>query len=136
MREGDKMDVLEEAKELMKKAGCEKAFAVYGLELCDIAEVRNCNKTEESIELEKDISQLVPSIKRELVLDQEEPIECPLDSSMSKYLEFSLKSRSITPYNISHDECERIEQEMKPLLEKYQWSIKKKIKNGGYIDER
>ena len=83
MREGDKMDVLEEAKELMKKAGCEKAFAVYGLELCDIAEVRNCNKTEESIELEKKIDQLVPSIKRELVLDQEEPIECPLDSSMS-----------------------------------------------------
>ena len=126
MRKGDKMDVLEEAKKLMKKAGCEKAFA----------EVRNCNKTEESIELEKKIDQLVPSIKRELVIDQEEPIECPLDSSMSKYLEFSLKSRSITPYNISHDECERIEQEMKLLLEKYQWSIKKKIKNGGYTDEK
>jgi hypothetical protein len=136
MRKGDIMDVLEEAKELMKKAGCEKAFAVYGLELCNIAEVRNCNRTEESIELEKKIDQLVPSIKRELVIDQEEPIECPLDSSMSKYLEFSLKSRSITPYNISHDECVRIEQEMKPLLEKYNWSIKKKIKNRGYTDEK
>ncbi|UCB58083.1 MAG: hypothetical protein JSV67_05620 [Thermoplasmatales archaeon] len=120
------MDVLEEAKELMKKAGCEKAFAVYGLELYDIAGVRNCNNTKESIELEKDISHLVPIIKRELVLDLEAPIECPLDSSMSKYLEFSLKSRNITPYNISHDECERIENEMKPLLKKYQWSIKKR----------
>jgi len=35
------MDVLEEAKEIMKKAGCEKAFAVYGLELNDIAEVKD-----------------------------------------------------------------------------------------------
>jgi hypothetical protein len=39
MRKGDKMDVLEEAKELMKKAGCEKAFAVYKLEICDKSNV-------------------------------------------------------------------------------------------------
>ncbi len=29
MKRSDNMDVLEEAKELMKKAGCEKAFAVW-----------------------------------------------------------------------------------------------------------
>jgi len=33
MERSDKMNVLEESKEIMKKAGCEKAFAVYGLEL-------------------------------------------------------------------------------------------------------
>ena len=119
------MDVLDEAKEIMKKAGCGKAFAVYKLELCDIAEVKNCSKNEESIEIEKEISKLVSSMKREIVLDRDEPIECPLDPSLSKYLEFSLKDKSITPYNLSSEECERIEQELRPLLEKYHWSIKK-----------
>jgi hypothetical protein len=120
------MDVLDEAKEIMRKAGCKKAFAVYGLELKDIAEVKECDENGESLELEKDISELVPTIEQKLVFNPGKPIECPLDSSMSKYLEFSLKSRSITPYNISYDECKRIEQEMKLLLEKYQWSIKKR----------
>jgi len=119
------MDVLEEAKELMKKARCEKAFAVYGLELNDIAEVRRCDENGESLELEKDISELVPTIERKLVFDPEKPIECPLNASMNKYLEFSLKNRNITPCNLGAEECERIEEEMRPLLEKYNWTIKK-----------
>jgi hypothetical protein len=95
MKRSDEMDVLEEAKELMKKAGCEKAFAVYGLELNDIAEVKECDENGESLELEKDISELVPTIEQKLVFNPEKPIECPLNSSMNKYLEFSLKNRSI-----------------------------------------
>ena len=120
------MSVLEEAKELMKLAGCEKAFAVYELELNDIAEVRNCDENGESLELEKNISELVPTIEQRLVFDPEKPIECPLNASMNKYLEFSLKNRNITPCNLSTEECERIEAEMKPLLEKYNWTIKKR----------
>ena len=119
------MDVLEEAKEIMKKAGCEKAFAVYGMELNDIAEVRECNENGESLELEKDISQLVPTIEQKLVFNPEKPIECPLNESMNKYLEFSLKNRNITPCNLSEKEYERIEEETRPLLEKYNWTIKK-----------
>ncbi len=122
---GFNMNVLEEAKEIMKKAGCKKAFAVYGMELNEIAEVRNCDENGESLELEKDINDLVPTIEKKLVFDPEKPIECPLDSSMNKYLEFSLKNRNITPCNLEKAECERIENEMKPLLEKYSWTIKK-----------
>ena len=120
------MDVLDEAKEIMKKAGCDRAFAFYKLELYDIAEVKNCSKNEEIIEMEKEISKLVPSMKKEIVLERDEPIECPLDASLSKYLEFSLKDKIITPYNLSSEECERIKQAIKPLLEKYHWSIKKR----------
>lgn len=121
-----KMDVLDEAKEIMKKACCKKAFAVYGLELNDIAEVKNCDKNRESLELEKDISELVPIIEQKLVFDSEKPIECPLNSSMNSYLEFSLKNRSITPYGLSNEECKRIEEEIRPLLKKYNWTIKKR----------
>ena len=120
------MNVLDESKEIMKKAGCKKAFAVYGLELNDIAEVKNCDENGESLELEKDISELVPTIEQKLVFNPEKPIECPLNSSMNKYLEFSLKSRSITPCNLSSEECKRIEEETRPLLEKYNWTIKKR----------
>jgi len=120
------MNVLEEAKEIMKKAGCKKAFAVYELELNDIAEVKDCDENGESLELEKDISGLLPTIKQKLVFDPEKPIECPLNASMDKYLEFFLKNRNITPCNLSAEECERIEEEMKPLLEKYNWTIKKR----------
>jgi hypothetical protein len=120
------MDVLEEAKEIMKKAGCEKAFAVYGMELEDIAEVRECNEKGEAIELEKDISKLIPIIERKLILDQEKPIECPINSSMDKYLEFSLKNKTITPCNVVDMECKKIEEMIKPLLNKYKWSIKKR----------
>jgi hypothetical protein len=119
------MNVLDEAKEIMEKAGCKKAFAVYGMEINEIAEVRNCDKNGESLELEKDIQELVPTIEKKLIFDPDKPIECPLNSSMNKYLEFSLKNRNITPCNLNKDECERIENEMKPLLEKYNWTIKK-----------
>ena len=120
------MDVLEEAKEIMGKIGCEKAFAVYGMEIDNIAEVRSCNEKGEAIEIERDVSKLVSTIERKLVLDPEKPIECPLNSSMNKYLEFSLKSRNITPCSLSNEECERIEDKISPLLEKYNWSIKKR----------
>ena len=61
------MEELEEAKEIMKKAGCGKAFAVYDLELNEIAEVRDCNENGESLEISKDISDLSPTIEKKLV---------------------------------------------------------------------
>jgi hypothetical protein len=122
---GNNMDVFEEAKEIMRKAGCEKAFAVYDLKLNDIAVVKNCDKNGESLEIEKDINELVPSIEQKFVFDPNHPIECPLNSSMNKYLEFTLNNRKIKPCNLSEEEFEKIENEVKPLLEKYNWSIKK-----------
>jgi hypothetical protein len=119
------MDVLEEAKEIMEKVGCKKAFAVYGMELDNIAEVRSCDEKGEAIEIERDISKLVPSIEKKLVLDQEKPIECPLNTSMTKYLEFNLKDRKIIPCNIRIGESERIEKIINPLLEKFHWTIRK-----------
>ncbi len=118
------MNVLEEAKEIMKKAGCEKAFAVYEMKLNDIAVVKDCNENGESLEIKKNISELVPTIEQKLVFDPEKPIECPLNKSMNKYLEFSLKNRNITPCNLSIEECKSIEEEMRPLLKKYNWTIK------------
>ena len=56
----------------------------------------------------------------------EKPIECPLNGSMDKYLEFSLKNRNITPCNLSGKECKRIEDKINPLLERFEWSIKKR----------
>jgi len=120
------MNVLEEAKEIMKQAGCNKAFAVYRMKLNDIAEVKDCDENGESLELEKNISELVPTIEQRLVFDPEKPIECPINTSMNKYLEFSLKNRDITPCNLSGEERERIEDKMRPLLEKYNWTIKKR----------
>ena len=76
--------------------------------------------------LAKDIDELVPSIEQKLMFDPEKPIECPLNSSMNKYLEFSLKNRNITPSNLNGEECERIEGEISSLLEKYKWTIKKR----------
>ena len=119
------MNVLDEAKDIMRKAGCEKAFVVYKLELFDIAEVRSCDEKQEEIELEKDIVDLVPTIERKLIVDEEQPIECPINSSMNKYLEFSLKQKSITPYNVEDEEYDRIKEDTKALLEKYNWVIKK-----------
>lgn len=119
------MDVLEEAKEIMKKAGCEKAFAIYGLELDNLAEVKECDEKGECMELEKNIGELQPTIERKLVFDSKRPIECPLDSSMNKYLEFSLENKSITPCNVTDEECGKIEEKINPLLEKYNWSVKK-----------
>jgi hypothetical protein len=62
------MDVLEEAKEIMEKIGCEKAFAVYRIEIDKIAAVRSCNKKGEAIELERDVGKLVSTIEKKLVL--------------------------------------------------------------------
>jgi hypothetical protein len=45
---------------------------------------------------------------------------------MNNYFEFSLKNRSITPCNLSSEECKIIEEETRPLLEKYNWTIKKR----------
>jgi len=118
------MDVLEEAKEIMKKAGCEKAFAVYDLELFAIAEVRDCNKNGESLEIEKKISDLSETIEKKLTFNKDRPIECPLDDSMNQYLEFSLKERIITRCNLNIEESNKIEQEVNPLLKKYNWRIK------------
>jgi len=125
MKRGNKMNTLEEAKELMKKVGCEKAFAVYRLKLNNIAAVKACDENGESLELEWNISELVPIIEQKLVFDPEEPIECPLNSSMNKYLEFSVKNRKITFCNLSNEECKRIERKISPLLEKYSWTIHK-----------
>ena len=118
------MNALKEAKEIMKKAGCEKAFAVYELKLDDIAVVKECNENGESIEIKKNINELVPTIEQKLVFDPKKPIECPLNDSMNKYLEFSLKNRSITPCNLSKEEHESIEEKMRPLLRKYNWTVK------------
>ena len=52
------MSALEEAKELMRIAGCGKAFAVYEMELSNIAEVRTCDENGESLEIEKNICDL------------------------------------------------------------------------------
>lgn len=119
------MNALEEAKELMKIAGCGKAFAVYGMELNNIAEVRTCDENGESLEIEKNICDLVPTIEQKLVFDPQKPIECPLDEAMNKYLEFSLKNKNITMCNLDESEHKRLEEEMRPLLKKYNWTVKK-----------
>jgi len=120
------MDVLDEAKELMIKAGCEKAFAVYKMDLEGLAEVRSCNEKGESIELEKNISKLVPIIEQKLIFDSKKPIECPLNTSMNKYLEFLLSDRNIVPCNLSDDEYKQIEEQLDPLLKQYNWTINKR----------
>ena len=75
--------------------------------------------------MKRTINHLDPAIVKVLEIDQEKPIECPLNSSMDKYLEFSLKNKSITPYSLDNTERERIKQAINPLLKKYHWSMKK-----------
>ena len=118
------MDALDEAKEIMKKAGCEKAFAVYDLEINEIAEVRECNENGESIEIQKNINELSTTISKKLIFNPEKPIECPLNDSMDQYLEFSLKNKSVTQFNINSELSKKIVEEINPLLEKYKWTIK------------
>jgi len=110
----------------MIKAGCEKAYAVYKMKLNGLAEVRSCDNKGESIELEKNISKLVPIIERKLVFDPEKPVECPLNSSMDKYLEFTLSNRNIIPCNLSDEEYNKIQEQLNPLLQKYNWTINKR----------
>lgn len=114
--------ILEEAKEIMTLAGCKKAFVVYELELEGIAEVRECNNKEESVELERKVENLLPTIEAKWKINYNEPIECPLDPSMNKYLEFRI-NKTIKPCNIQAEEYEQIENRIKPLLEKYKWKI-------------
>lgn len=119
------MDTLEEAKEIMQAAGCIKAFPIYDIRLTDIAEVKSCHETGESIELEKDICKLVPTFLQEIKINTEKPIACPIDPSLNKYLEFSLKNKLITPCNLNISEFEKIKSKINSLLEKYNWIIKK-----------
>jgi len=91
------MGAIEEAKEIAKKAGCKKAFAVYDMKLDGITEVRDYNKEEEYIELEKDVDKLVSVIEKKLTLDQEKPLIFPLNDSMNKYLEVYWKNKKINP---------------------------------------
>ncbi len=123
----DTMNTLEEAKEIMQAAGCIKAFPVYNLELNDIAKVKTCNENGGSIELEKDINKLVPTFSQEMVLNMEKPIVCPIETSLNKYLEFSLKNKLINPCNLNAFEYEKIENKIDSLLIKYNWDIKNKL---------
>ena len=119
------MNTLEEAKEIMHAAGCIKAFPVYDLRLTNIAEVKSCHKNGESIELEKDISKIVPTFSQEMVINTENPIACPIDESLNKYLEFQLKNKLINPCNLNNIEYEQVENKINSLLKKYNWIIKK-----------
>jgi len=121
------MDKLEEAKEIMQAAGCIKAFPVYDLKLTDIAEVKSCHENGRSIELEKDINELASVISKEIIINSETPIACPIDKSFNKYLEFSLKNRLINTCNLNSVEYEQIESKIISLLKKYNWIIKNKM---------
>jgi hypothetical protein len=119
------MNTLDEAKEIMQAAGCIKAFPVYDIQLADIAEIKNCHENGESIELEKDVSKLVSNFTQELKINKEKPITCPIYHSLNKYLEFSLNNKQITTCNLNVYEFKLIEIKIHPLLEKYNWIIKK-----------
>jgi len=119
------MDTLDEAKEIMQAAGCIKAFPIYDIKLTDIAEIKSCHENGESIELEKDISKLVPTFTQEFEINKEKPITCPINPSLKKYLEFSLKNKQITTCNLNISEHKQVENKINLLLGKYNWSIKK-----------
>ena len=119
------MNTLEEAKEIMQAAGFIKAFPVYDLELNNISEIKSYHENGQSIELEKEICKLVPTFSQKIVISAEKPIVCPITQSMNKYLEFSLKNRLITTYNLNVSEYEQVESKIHALLEKYNWVIKK-----------
>ena len=119
------MDTLEEAKKIMQAAGCIKAFPVYDLRLTNIAEIKSCHENGQSIELEKEINKLEPTISQEMIINIEKPIACPINKSLNKYLEFSLKKRLIRPCNLNINEYEQVENKINSLLEKYNWIIKK-----------
>ena len=119
------MDELEEAKQIMQAAGCIKAFPVYDINLTDIVEVKGCHQNGESLELEKDINQLVSGFSQKILINMEKPIACPIDKSFNKYLEFSIKKRLIKSCNLNIYEFEQIERKIDPLLKKYSWIIKR-----------
>ena len=109
----------------MQAAGFIKTFPVYDLELNNISEIKSYHENGESIELEKEICKLVPTFSQKMVISIEKPIVCPIAQSMNKYLEFSLKNRLITSYNLNVSEYEQIESKIHSLLERYNWIIKK-----------
>jgi len=119
------MNSLDEAKEIMQAAGCIKAFPIYDIQLTDIAEIKNCHENGESIELEKDISKIVPSFTQELKINKEKPITCPINPSLNKYLEFSIENKQINTCNLNINEYKQIENKINPLLKRYNWIIKK-----------
>ena len=96
------------------------------LELNDISDVKDCDVYWWSLELEKNINELVPTIEWRLVFDlKKKSIGCPLNGSMDKYLKFSPGNRIITPCNLRDKECKRIEDNVNPFLIRLKWSIKK-----------
>jgi hypothetical protein len=121
--DGEKMENLEEAKEIMQAAGCIHSFPIYDLDLHGIAEIKQCHDNGESIELSKDIQSLVPSFSQTMVINAEKPITCPLDSSYSKYLEFLLQNKQINAYNLNSNELEEIKIKIISLLTKYNWVL-------------
>ena len=110
----------------MHSAGCIKAFPIYDLNLTDIAEIKNCHENGESIELEKEISKLVPTLIQEIKINKDKPITCPINTSLNKYLEFSLNNKSINFCNLDNSETKMIENKINFLLEKYNWIISNK----------
>jgi hypothetical protein len=121
------METLEEAKEIMQAAGCIKAFPVYDIKLHNIAEIKSCHENGGSIELEKDINNLVSIFSQEMMLNPEKPIVCPIDGSLNRYLEFSLKNKLITTYNLKDTEYKQIENNISQLIKKYNWAIKNRM---------
>ena len=122
------MDVIDEAKEIMYNIGCKKAFADYRLNQSNIAEVKECTEKNLLIEIERSILRLDPVLVSVLEIDYEKPIECPLNDSSDKYLEFLLKKRTIIPYNLNDEEYNEIKSKIKTLIKKYNWSFKKTSK--------
>jgi hypothetical protein len=119
------MEILDEAKKIMIAAGCKKAFAVYKMDCLGLAEVRSCNEKGESIEIEKKIDDLIPVIEQKLEFDPEKPIECPINSSMTKYLEFNLKNKTIIPCNLDEDELNQLKNKLMSIIKEYNWTIQK-----------
>ena len=117
------MDVIDEAKEIMYNIGCKKAFANYRLNQSKIAKVKECTEKSLLIELERTILRLDPIVVSVLKIDKEKPIECPLDESSNKYLEFSLKIRTIIPFNLNEKEYNEINSKAKRYLKKYKWKF-------------
>jgi len=120
------MNELEEAKEIMNKIGCEKAFVVYDMKLNNIAEVKDCDENGECLEIEKKVGELVPNFYENFIFNPEKPIVCPFNSSMDKYFEFSLKNREMTYCNFNEVEYENIHKKINYLLIKYNWSFNKR----------
>jgi hypothetical protein len=124
--EGKYMEILDEAREIMDEAGCKNAYAIYKLKINEIIDVKEFNKNYGNIELKRTINQLNPAIVRILELDIEKEIECPLNSSPDKYLEFSLENRSIKTHNLRDNEIDDLKKRINYLLEEYQWELKER----------